>query len=115
MLPALAASRTSATRSVNLQAEKTATVGSYEISHLRPKKPADLNAWLSENRFSVLPAGADTGGCRLHLQRLGVRRNQAGTHSVRAITPHPVAMTFCLQGTRVSGKAHGVAWRENGL
>ena len=63
VLPALLLSASAGTglavKATNVQVEKTAVVGSYDISVLRASKSDELNSWLSENGFTSLPQKAD--------------------------------------------------------
>lgn len=84
-------------RSTLLQVEKTATVGSYEIAVLRPKKGHELNAWLDGNGFASLPPAADRtvddyieAGWVFATVKL--TREEAGSNA-----PHPIRLVFHSQ------------------
>ncbi len=74
--------------------EKTATVGSYVVSVLRPSRPGDLNVWLGDNGFAALPAAADKTVADYIAQgwvfaAIKLRRAESGAN-----TPHPIKMVF---------------------
>ncbi len=80
--------------SATIQVEKTAKVGSYEVSVLKPKETGELNAWLADNGFAAIPATADatiadyiTHGWVFAAVKL--TRGEAGAN-----TPHPIEMVF---------------------
>ncbi len=94
MLPAVGAGRPSITKAANALVEKTATVGSYQISILRAKKLDNLNAWLAENGFSLLPttagpAVADYIANGWVFAAIKLVRGESGANA-----PHPIQMTF---------------------
>jgi hypothetical protein len=91
MLPTAGASAVNAAR---VQVVKTATVGSYQISVLRPKKLDDLNVWLAENGISRLPAMAsppvaDYVADGWVFAAIKLVRGEPGVNA-----PHPIEMTF---------------------
>jgi hypothetical protein len=77
-----------------MQVEKTAKVGSYDISVLRPKEAAELNAWLEENGFASFPPEAD-GTIADYIKSewvfaaIKLTRTEAGANA-----PHPIEMVF---------------------
>ena len=93
MLPALSGVG-SASLAATMQVEKTARVGSYDISVLRPKESADLNAWLEENGFASLPSEAgetiaDYIARNWVFAAIKLTRTEGGTNA-----PHPIEMVF---------------------
>ncbi len=91
------AGSSSGTRPGRLVAEKTASVGSYEIAILRPQKAEELSGWLSENEFASLPSKADSImeayiKDRWVFATIKLRRDEAGSN-----TPHPIRMSFRSQ------------------
>ncbi len=78
----------------DVRVEKTAVVGAYAISVLRPSQPEGLNAWLDENAFARLPdaAGpivADYIARGWVFAAIKLTRNEAG-----ASAPHPIRLSF---------------------
>ncbi len=106
MLPALGAS---APRAARVQILKTATVGSYHISVLRPKKLGDLNAWLAKNDFSLLPATAGPAVADYIADgwvfvAIKLVRAESGANA-----PHPIQMTFASKEPVYPLKLTGLA------
>jgi hypothetical protein len=94
MLPALGTSRVTAARTGNVLVEKTATVGSYDVTVLRPAQPKDLNAWLGNNGFATLPTEADKTVAGYTAQgwvfaAIKLTRGQSGANA-----PHPIKLVF---------------------
>jgi hypothetical protein len=94
MLPALGPGRPTALKAANVQVEKSVSVGAYDIAVLKSPKPDELNAWLTENGFSALPAAAGktiadyiSNGWVFAATKL--TRAESGTNA-----PHPIKMTF---------------------
>lgn len=80
-----------------LRVEKTATVGSYDIAVLSAKNIGDLNAWLTENGFSIFPdaagpAVADYIAKNWVFAAIRLTRGETGAN-----TPHPILVTFRSQ------------------
>jgi hypothetical protein len=94
VLPAAGTVRGQMARASGVQVEKTATVGSYTISILRPSQPGDLGNWLGQNGFAALPQVANQKVAD-YLSKgwvfaaVKLTRSQAGTN-----TPHPITLTF---------------------
>jgi hypothetical protein len=94
LLSASAGRGSGATQAANVQVEKTATVGSYQISVLRPAQADALNAWLAENGFSSLPPAADATVSD-YIARgwvfaaVKLTRSESGANA-----PHPLKMAF---------------------
>ncbi len=95
MLPALGtAGSAAATKTSDVAVEKSATVGSYDVSVLRPPRPDGLNTWLAENGFSALPTAAEktvadyisTGWV---FAAIKLTRAESGMNA-----PHPIKMVF---------------------
>jgi hypothetical protein len=87
-------SRTTASRSSGVRVEKSATVGSYDVSILRLDRPDGLDAWLTENGFAALPdaAGpivADYVSRGWVFAAIKLTRNETGENA-----PHPIKMVF---------------------
>jgi hypothetical protein len=94
LLPASGPTRPIASKAPNVQVEKSVSVGVYDIKVLKPAKPNDLNAWLTENGFSALPAVADktvadyiSNGWVFAAIKL--TRAESGRNA-----PHPIKMAF---------------------
>ena len=97
MLPALGTGGVALTKASNVNVEKSATVGSYDISILRPSKPDDLNAWLAENGYASLPEAANESVADYISQgwvfaATKLTRTVAGEN-----TPHPIKMVFAAK------------------
>lgn len=95
LLPAVGT--TGAAKAANVRVEKSATVGSYDVSVLRPTQPDGLNAWLAENGFSPLPTAADktiadyiSNGWVFAAIKL--TRAESGMNA-----PHPIKMVFAAK------------------
>jgi hypothetical protein len=83
-----------ATKAENLRVEKSATVGSYDISVLKAPKSDELKAWLATNGFSSLPAAADKIVANYIAKgwvfaAIKLTRIESGTNA-----PHPIKMVF---------------------
>lgn len=94
LVPALSGGRSTVAQGTTLQVEKTAKVGSYDISVLRARKAADLDSWLEENGFAALPeAAAQTIAEYVRdgwvFAAVKFVRRDAGMNS-----PHPLRMSF---------------------
>lgn len=94
LLPASGPTRSVASKAPNVQVEKFVSVGAYDVKVLKPAKPNDLNAWLTENGFSALPAVADktvadyiSNGWVFAAIKL--TRAESGSNA-----PHPIKMAF---------------------
>ncbi|MFZ1933728.1 MAG: DUF2330 domain-containing protein [Thermoguttaceae bacterium] len=94
MLPALGSGRPSITKAANAAVEKTATVGSYQIGILRPQKLDNLNAWLAENGFSVLPSTAASPVADYIAKGWVFAATKLVRGESGANAPHPIQMTF---------------------
>ena len=115
MLPALGAGVTSTTKAGKTELERTATVGSYQISILTPEKPDVLNAWLAKSGFSVLPSVADPivadyilngwvfAAIRLTSNRIGQKRASSDQNDI------------CFERAGVSAPIDGVGRRQHRL
>lgn len=87
-----AAAKTSA-----VQVEKTATVGSYTISILRPSRPDGLDGWLAGNGFGPLPKAAgpiiaDYISKGWVFAAIKLTRGESGSNA-----PHPIKLTFAAK------------------
>jgi hypothetical protein len=95
LLPAAAGvSAHAAMKAGNVQVEKSASVGSYDVRVLKSAKSDELNAWLDENGFSRLPAAADETIADYISQRwvfaaIKLSRTESGINA-----PHPIKMIF---------------------
>jgi hypothetical protein len=74
--------------------EKTATVGAYTISILRPSRPDGLDAWLAENGFAALPEAAGQTVAEYIAEgwvfaAIKLTRGESGANA-----PHPIKMMF---------------------
>jgi hypothetical protein len=97
LLPALGGAG-GVTTTANTLVEKTAAVGSYQVSVLRPKTLDDLNAWLAENGFSALPTEADATIADYISKgwvfaAIKLTRAESGANA-----PHPIRMAFPAKG-----------------
>jgi len=94
LLPALGtAGAGAATKASSVQVEKTATVGSYAISILRPSRPDGLDGWLAANGFAALPEAAGSIIADYISQgwvfaAIKLTRGESGTNA-----PHPIKLT----------------------
>lgn len=94
LLPALGTAASRASRSNLAQVEKTARVGSYEVTVLRARKAGELGAWLEGNGFAPLPeraAGIVEGYIAENwvFAAIKLAREETGVNA-----PHPVRMVF---------------------
>ena len=94
MLPAGMSGSASAAKSSGVQVEKTATVGSYAISILRPSQPDGLDSWLAENGFAALPEAAgpivaDYASRGWVFAAIKLTRSESGAN-----VPHPIKLAF---------------------
>jgi hypothetical protein len=95
LLPALGT--TGAAKAANVRVEKSATVGSYDVSVLRPSRSDGLNVWLAENGFSPLPTAADKTIADYISKgwvfaAIKLTRAESGMNA-----PHPIKMVFAAQ------------------
>ena len=95
LLPAFGPAGAGATtKAGNVDVEKSAAVGSYDVNVLRPSKPDGLNGWLAQNGFSALPTAADqtiAGYISKGWVFVAIKltRAEAGVNA-----PHPIKMVF---------------------
>ena len=80
-----------------MQVEKTATVGSYTISILRPSRPDGLDGWLAENGFAALPEAAgpiiaDYISQGWVFAAIKLTRGESGANA-----PHPIKLAFAAK------------------
>lgn len=98
LLPSFAAARGAMTsQSTSVSVEKTVKVGAYDIAVLRAKTSDDLDAWLTGNGYSPLPAAAkeivsEYAGHQWVFAAIKLTREQVGAN-----TPHPLSMTFASE------------------
>ncbi len=98
MLPAFGTARGGSPSSLGtVSVEKTAKVGAYEIAVLRSKTADDLNAWLTDNGFTSMPAEASAIVADYIKQNwvfaaIKLTREDRGVNS-----PHPVRLDFKSQ------------------
>lgn len=95
LMPALSSSRGALiTGSTTVRLERTAKVGSYDINVLSAKKAEDLNVWLGENDFALLPMAA-TQTIANYIRdgwvfaTIKFTRAESGANA-----PHPIRMKF---------------------
>jgi hypothetical protein len=120
LLPAVGGGN-AATRAAAMQVEKTAQVGSYDISVLRPKDVDELNAWLAENGFASFPPQANSAiADYIHrdwvFAAIKLTRTEAGKNA-----PHPIQMAFNakeavypLKRSVSAGRSSGIAGENDG-
>ncbi len=94
LLPAGNSGRDVTTRSSGVRVEKTAKVGSYAISVLRPERPDGLDSWLTENGFAALPEAArpivaDYVSRGWVFAAIKLTRSELGAN-----VPHPIKLQF---------------------
>jgi hypothetical protein len=94
LLPALNTAGAGSVTVSGVQVEKTATVGSYAISIIRPSQSDKLGSWLTDNGFAALPetAGpivADYISKGWVFAAIKLTRNEAGAN-----VPHPIRVVF---------------------
>jgi hypothetical protein len=95
MLPALGpAGGAAVTRASDVRIEKTAAVGAYTISILRPSRPDGLDAWLTDNGFAALPEVAGQTIAEYIAEgwvfaAIKLTRSESGAN-----VPHPIKMVF---------------------
>jgi len=82
------------TKASAVRVEKTATVGSYTISILRPSRPDGLDGWLGENGFAHLPEAAgqviaDYVSQGWVFAAIKLTRGESGAN-----VPHPIKLVF---------------------
>jgi hypothetical protein len=82
------------TRASEVRVEKTAKVGSYAISVLRPSQPDGLGGWLAANGFAPLPKAASKITAEYVSQgwvfaAIKLARSESGAN-----TPHPIKLVF---------------------
>jgi hypothetical protein len=81
-------------RASTTQVEKTATVGSYTISVLRPSKADGLNNFLRQNGFSPLPERASQTIAEYIAKTWGFAAIKLTRGESGANTPHPIKIVF---------------------
>ena len=103
------------TKAAGVQVEKTATVGSYTISILRPSRPDGLDGWLAENGFAALPEAAgpiiaDYVSQGWVFAAIKLTRGEAGAN-----VPHPVKLAFASKEAVYPMKLTAIAGGKPGF
>jgi hypothetical protein len=103
------------TKASAVQVEKTATVGSYTISILRPSRPDGLDGWLAANGFASLPetAGqiiADYISQGWVFAAIKLTRGESGANA-----PHPIKLVFASKEAVYPMKLTAVAGGKPGF
>ena len=116
MLPALGTAGAGATTNLSQgQVEKTATVGSYAISILRPSRPDGLDTWLAGNDFAALPEAArptiaDYIAKGWVFAAIKLTRTETGAN-----VPHPIKLVFSCKDAVYPMKLTAIAGGEPGF
>jgi hypothetical protein len=98
-----------------VQVEKTATVGSYTISILRPSRSDGLDGWLAENGFAALPEAAgpivaDYISQGWVFAAIKLTRGESGANA-----PHPIKLVFASKKAVYPMKLTAIAGGKPGF
>ena len=104
-----------ATIASTVHVEKTATVGSYAISILRPSQPDGMDGWLAENGFAALPEAAgpiisDYFSQGWVFAAIKLTRGESGANA-----PHPIKLVFASKEAVYPMKLTAIAGGKPGF
>ena len=103
------------TKASSVQVGKTATVGSYAISTLKPSQPDGLDGWLAENGFAALPEAAgpiiaDYISQGWVFAAIKLTRGESGANA-----PHPIKLVFASKDAVYPMKLTAIAGGKPGF